>query len=420
MQQRAPSDRIASRRIGALDLVRGVAVLGILAVNIAGFAGPQMATLTPNLPHPASAVDEAVFALVMVVFEGKMRALFSMLFGASMLLFIERADDAGRHGEALQIRRLGWLALFGYLHSILLWWGDILFVYALCGFVALALRGLSLRWLVGLALGMMALDALWGTLSGLPLVWAEEQVRLGTASAGQARDVAQTLAQVHQNMAQELAQARLGFGAMALDKLAHAPFWPLVMTIATFAETLPLMLLGMALYRSGFTTGAWSRRRLWLVAGWGVGLGLPMALALTQWAWARHFPPLAMPDLMASWSIASHVLMALGYYALLMLAAPWLGQTAIGGRLAAAGRMAFSNYLGTSMVMCAVFYGWGLGLFTRVGHAAQVWFVLGAWALMLGWSAPWLAHFRQGPLEWLWRSAVEGRRLPLRKARAQA
>ncbi len=405
----------ANPRIETLDLVRGVAVLGILAVNIAGFAGPQVATLTPNLPQPASAVDEAVFAAVLLLFEGKMRALFSMLFGASMLLFIERAEAAGRNGEALQLRRLGWLALFGYLHYVVLWWGDILFVYALCGFVALALRGLSQRWLVGLALGMMALDSAWGTLSGLPLVLAEGQVRLGLASTEQARIVAEALAQVHRNMALDSAQAQLGFFTMATDKLATAPFWPLVMTFATFGETLPLMLLGMVLYRSGLASGLWPRRRLWQAAASGLALGLPMAWALTDWAWARHFPPLAMPELMASWAMASHVLMALAYWALLVLAAPWLLASRLGQRLCAAGRMAFSNYLGTSIVMCTLFYGWGAGLFGRVGHAAQLPIVLGAWALMLGWSAPWLARFRQGPLEWAWRSLVEGRPLPLKR-----
>ncbi|MDE2619781.1 MAG: DUF418 domain-containing protein, partial [Sphingomonadales bacterium] len=109
-----------------LDLVRGIAVLGILAINLGGYAGPIAAALSPNLPSPGTPADELWFALTTLVFEGKMRALFTLLFGASLLLFIDRAEARGEDGERLQLRRLGWLALFGYLHYVLLWWGDIL------------------------------------------------------------------------------------------------------------------------------------------------------------------------------------------------------------------------------------------------------------------------------------------------------
>ncbi len=403
-----------SNRIATLDLIRGIAVLGILAVNIAGFAGPQLATLTPNWPTAASTPDEMVFAGSFLLFEGKMRALFSLLFGASMLLFIERAEAQRRNGDLLQARRLGWLALFGWLHYILLWWGDILFDYALCGMMALALRRLSVGGLAGAGLlGFLVWHGL-GAMTGLPDVVAAEHVRLGIATAAEAQHVAAALATAHQGMAADVAQAHLGFWAMAANKFATAPLWPLVLTFASFGETLPLMLLGMALYRSGLTAGDWPRR--WVVAMMvgGLALGGPMALALTGWAWVRHFPPLVMPDVMAYWAGPEHLALALAYYAALVLAAPGLLATGVGQRLAAAGRMAFSNYLGTTMIMTAIFYGWGLGLFGHVSHAIQPLFVLAAWALMLAWSKPWLARFHQGPLEWLWRSATELRWRPFR------
>ena len=153
-------------RIAVLDLIRGVAVLGILAINIAGFAAPISASDTPALPFAPTHSDEISFAFAMVIFEGKMRALFSLLFGASMQLFVERADAAGRHGEALQMRRLAILAAVGWLHYILLWWGDILFVYAVCGFFALALRRMTTPGLVAaacsaLAAGLRPCTACW-------------------------------------------------------------------------------------------------------------------------------------------------------------------------------------------------------------------------------------------------------------------
>ena len=404
-------------RLPTLDLLRGLAVLGIVAINVAGFTGPKLATLTPSLltpagPQPASPVDESAFALLFLLVEGKMRALFTMLFGASMLLFIERMEAAGRHGMLLQARRLLWLGLFGYLHYILLWWGDVLFVYALCGLIALAFAQWPPRML--LLIGGMGFVgwALLGGLGDLPLLLAEEQARLGAQAS---TDVLQGWRESSEAAMQDSAQAMLGFWPMAADKLRHAPFWPLVMAFASMGETLPLMLLGMALYRLGFWQGQWNRRSLWMTTLVGLVIGGAMAGGLLFWAWPRHFPALAMPSILAYWAGPEHLLLALAYAALLLLAAPRLMGHALGQRLMAAGRMAFSNYIATTISLTALFYGWGAGLFGRIGHAQQLWLVLGVWAAMLAWSKPWLAHFRQGPLEWLWRSLVEFRALPFRK-----
>lgn len=406
VSQRSAVSSTSGSRIASLDLIRGIAVLGILAINIAGFAGPSAGTDTPWLPHRASPADEATFALGFVLFEGKMRALFSILFGAGMLLFVERAEDARRDGEMLQLRRLGWLALFGYVHYLLFWWGDILFVYAVAGVFALPLRRLPDRWLLGLALTIFVAWHGWGMTDSLA------ELRGSVPPAEQQQEMATTLARMHV----ESAQARLGFAAQIADKLATAPGWPLVMTLYTIGETLPLMLLGMVLLRSGFFSDEWPRRRMVVMAGAGLTLGSAYTLALLGWAWPRHFPPLVMPDILAYWAAPGHLLMALGYLAAIMLALPRLAVTWIGCRLSATGRMAFSNYLGTTMVMTAIFYGWGLGLYARIPPFQQPLFVLGGWLLMLASSAPWLGRFRQGPLEWAWRSLTEWRVMPMLKA----
>ena len=417
-----PADGPAPTRIAALDLIRGVAVLGILAVNVAGFSGPRAATDSTALGYGALAApppwwDESAYAFVFLVFEGKMRALFSLLFGASLLLFIDRAEAAGRDGGRLQARRLGWLMLFGWLHYVLFWWGDILFVYALAGFIVLPLRRLPGRAQVALALIVFAAwhgGQAWG---GWPVDRAEMAVHDGTATPAEARSAAQALRETRAWMATDVARDGEGFVVQAADKVRNAPLWPLVMATYTLGETVPLMLIGMALMRSGFFAGGWPARSLRRLALVGIGGGGAMTLALLGWAWPRHFPPLAMADILGYWAAPAHLLMALGLAALLVRATPWLLGRATGKRLAAAGRMAFSNYLGCTVVMTALCYRWGLGLYGEVGRAAQLLFVLGGWMLMLAWSAPWLARFRQGPLEWLWRSLTEGRRLPLRRGR---
>ncbi len=388
-------------------------MLGILAVNIAGFAGPTQATLSPNIPLPGSPADEAAFAFIFVAFEGKMRALFTLLFGASMLLFVERAEAAGRKGAALQYRRLGWLLVFGLLHYLLLWWGDILFVYAAIGFLALRFRNAEPKALAAAALLLFALWHGYGTVSAQPKVSTEEQVRLGEARPAITAQYAKETSEARKEAAREIARYRAPFVEQIKDKIVNYPLWQLGMTMFTFGETFPLMLIGMALYRSGFFTGTWPRRRLWQLAGGGLALGLIPTLLVLGWVWPRHFPLQAMTAATFFWTALPHLTMALAYAALLMLAAPRLLHTWLGQRIEAAGRMAFSNYLGTTVVMTAIFYGWGLGLIGTVGAAGQLLFVALGWALMLAWSKPWLGRFKQGPLEWLWRSLTEGRRLAM-------
>ncbi len=350
-----------------------------------------------------------------MLFEGKMRALFSLLFGASMLLFIERADAAGRDGDVIQLRRLGWLLLFGYLHYILLWWGDILFLYAVAGVLALFMRELPVRTLVIAALAIFTLWHAAATVTALPDVQAEERVRLGTASALEARNHGRAMAQLDKRNRQELREFRSGFAEQAATKLTRRPFYQLGIALNSLGETLPLMLIGMVLYRTGFFAGGWPPKRLRWIAVAGIGAGGLLTIGLLALAWPRHFPFQAMYAAAMYGLALPHLAMALGYAALLGLAAPRLLASRLGEWLAAAGRMAFSNYLGTTVLMTAIFYGWGLGLVGTLGHAAQLPFVLLGWALMLAWSKPWLARFRQGPLEWLWRSLTEWRALPFLK-----
>jgi uncharacterized protein len=196
-------------------------------------------------------------------------------------------------------------------------------------------------------------------------------------------------------------------------KFATRPFSPVLTMLVNLGETLPLIAIGMLLQGSAFFAGGWSRRtllRLGLIAG---GVGMILTASILAWLWSRDFPLRAMTDALLFWTAPAHLLMAFAYAALLVLAAPRLAMTRPGRLLTKAGRMALSNYIGTTIVMTAIFYGWGLGLIGTVGHANQLLFVALGWALMLGCSALWLGRFRQGPLEWAWRSLVERRFLPV-------
>lgn len=401
----------APARLETLDLIRGVAVLGILAINIAGFAGPMIGTTTPTLLHPVSPLDEAAWAFSFLFFEGKMRALFTLLFGAGLVLFHERAEAAGRDGDQIQLRRLGWLLLLGIAHYLLLWWGDILFLYAACGIAALLMRPLSDRMLLWIALALYYAWHIWGMFDAATAIDAEHAVRDHVATTEQLRLLAARLQPMYDWAAQEMHEARLGWLDLLRVKLIERPFWQIQMISGSFSETLPLMLIGMALYRAGLFDGTLRRKRLIEVSLACTFAGMALTVMFLGWAWPRHFPAVAMQAALV-WGLAMpHVLGGVGYAGLLVLAAPRIAPTWLGRRLIAAGRMAFSNYIATSLVMTFVFYGWGLGLYGQIPPARQWLFVLGGWALMLAWSPVWLRHFRRGPLEWLWGSLVEHRLL---------
>ena len=386
-----------------------MAVLGILAVNIASFSGAPSASYSPDLPTPGTEPDHWAFLTVLVLFEGKMRALFSMLFGASMLLFIDRADARGRRGESLQFRRLAWLALFGLLHFLLIWQWDILFLYAVVGFLALPLRHLSTRSLAIAALLVFASWQAWGLSQWQPALSAEAAVSSGTASTAQRSQHAQAVANYRTDDKNELAALRQGWSGLVATKWHERLVMPLIAVVFVSGETLPYMLLGMALFQSGFFIGDWPGSRIRALAIGGIAGGGLITAGFAVWSASSHFPEIAMRFSIGYGLGFAHLAMALGYAAALMLFAPPLLRTALGQRLAAAGQVAFSNYIGTSLIMTAIFYGWGFGLIGRFGTAAQAGFVVMAWALMLAWSPWWLRRFRQGPLEWLWRSLTDAR-----------
>ena len=406
----------ASQRLIALDFVRGVAILGILLLNIVGFAWPEIVYVSPRAPTaPVSAADDWTWLTIFVLADGKFRGLFSLLFGASMMLFVERAEASGRDGAALQRRRLGWLALFGLAHFFLLWWGDILFLYAVCGFVALTMRAWSPRKLAATALAIYAAGVLvMGSLTafgaapwlGLPQIGNETPATMVARYGEEARA--------------EIANAALPWPQHIAHMVRDSWTEPLLTVSYSWFETVPLMLIGMAFFKSGLFVGAWDAARLRRWAGWGIGGGLMLTLPLAWWLWREQF---ALALTLFVWlgpAAIGRLASTVGYAALAVLLARRFATGALGDRLVACGRMAFSNYIATSLVMTFIFHGWGLGLYATFGRLELMSFVVLGWALMLTWSKPWLAYFRFGPLDWLWRSLTYGQLASMRRPLAIA
>jgi uncharacterized protein len=409
-------------RIATLDIVRGVAVMGILAMNIVGFAMPFNAYLNPTAYGMEGRADYISWLFSFVFIDGKMRGLFSFLFGASMLLVIERAEAKGEAPAASHYRRMAWLLVFGLLHYYLIWFGDILAGYAMVGMVAYLFRRLEPRKLILWGVSFLIVSMLiWG---GLAFALGELQraVQGGTADAAMAAEWAEAQGKfgplAGQPLAEALALHRGGWAGLVEHRLIDhglAPFSGLPM----FGwETLAYMLFGMAALKTGFLTGGWSRSGYLKALLIGYGIGIP-AYGVLAWLLTRD--GFSVPGILAVTMSATtpfRALMIVATAALVILATG--GGGALVDRIAAAGRAAFTNYLGTSIVMTTLFYGYGFGLFGTMSRS-ELWIaVVPMWALMLLWSKPWLDRFRYGPLEWLWRSLARWSPQPLRNAQPAA
>ena len=409
-------------RIATLDIVRGVAVMGILAMNIVAFAMPMQAYFNP-FAYGDRGLDDLITWFVNFVFvDGKMRGFFSFLFGASMLLVIERAEAAGASPASIHYRRMFWLLVFGLIHLYLIWWGDILSHYALVGMIAYAFHRRSPRTLIKWAIGLLVVQVAVMAAGAAFFFTAQAAASAPGASAEaiQAwRDASEGFAPpAGAALATDLALYRDGYYGVMEHRLKEMLLAPL-MQIPFFAwETLAYMLLGMAGLKSGFLTGAWERRRYIRIAVVTLGLAIPIYVVL---GWLNYRAGFDVPTLFAISLGATtpfRPLMIVGYAAMVILLTR--GGGPLVDRIAAAGRAAFTNYLGTSLVMTTIFYGYGLGLYGHVGRAELYLFVAGMWALMLVWSKPWLDRFRYGPFEWLWRSLARWEFQPMRRPAAVA
>ncbi|HET7708356.1 MAG TPA: DUF418 domain-containing protein [Sphingomicrobium sp.] len=412
---------ISRDRIVTLDIIRGIAVMGIFSVNVVAFAMIDGAYFNPAAYGGHSGVDLALWMTNMVVVDGKLRSLFSMLFGASMLLVAERAEAAGESAWSLHARRMLVLFLIGLAHFYLLWWGDILHLYAAVGLAAFLFRYRSAGELFAWALLFMLADvALFGA-----IVAGIHQLDVAAHAHGAAADVIRRwndIAQGFYPSAAQLAADQAIYGGsyltrlqeMLTDRLAE----PLEDIRLLGAETLALMLFGMWGYKSGFLTGTWPDRGYARVALITIPLGAVVFAAIVAVDIRSGF---YLPYVFGGLSAASapfRPVMAFGYAALIILATRrggWLAE-----RLAAVGRTAFTNYLGTSLVAAFVFYGWGLGLYGQVSRAEAWLLVPAVWLAMLLWSKPWLDRFNYGPLEWLWRSLARWEMQRMRKGAAPA
>lgn len=419
-------------RIASVDVLRGFALLGILVMNIIAFALPDAAYSNPQVAGGFAGSDYVVWLLSHLFFDLKMMAIFSMLFGAGLALMAGRAEARGRSPRGVHYRRIGWLLAFGLVHAYFLWWGDILYHYAVCGLWLYLFRRRSAKTLVmvGLLVIMIAIPLTIGF--GFQIASqrekaaeAEAAISAGSSPDELAPELRQALAEwslmrpgfqpTAEEIAKQVETYRGGYWGIFKHRAGTLVMFQTVFFLAFFLwRAGGMMLLGMGLMKLGVFSAKRSNRFYALSVAIGYGIGLPIVAYGARELMTHQFDVAFAFRLGLHFNYVGSLLVALGHVGVVMLVykaglIEWLTH-----RLAAVGRMALTNYLLQTVICTTLFYGYGFGLFAAINRTGLIGVVLAIWIFQLVASPWWLARYRFGPAEWLWRSLTYWQRQPMR------
>lgn len=423
-----------SERVSSIDVLRGTALLGIALMNIVFSGLPLAADMNPKVSGGSTGPNLAAFFIQYIFFDGKMRGLFSMMFGASTWLLVKRLEDGGAGVQAAQImgRRLLWLMLFGIIHAYLIWAGDILYPYALLGLILLPMLSARPKGLL-IAAGVMVLAMTgfhigrgFSTIKTHDLAMqaekAEAEHRALTDEQKDAKkeweDTRKFLNPTPQQLKKERDQYYGSYFNLVAKRAGIVKEWHSDPFYLTGWDMLTMMLVGIAFMKTGVLSGKLSEsfyRKLMLC---GYAVGLPIGTASAWLAWKQGFEPLQTVFTFSTYQ-AARIAMTFGHAGLLLLICRTGALPRVRARLAAVGQTAFSNYILHSFIYGFTFYGYGFGLFDKLQRYQIYYVVLGMWAISLLISPWWLARYRFGPLEWCWRSLTYWKRQPMRQRVAE-
>ncbi|PYS49257.1 MAG: hypothetical protein DMF68_10640 [Acidobacteria bacterium] len=400
-------------RIEIIDVLRGLAVCGILIGNLQWFSGYGM--MPPILQRQSPLSDQVTHFLVHFFVEGKFYSIFSFLFGFGFALQIARAEERGDTKASLFKRRLFWLLIIGLVHAYLLWAGDILTIYALMGFLLILFRrktdGALLKWaLILIVIPILTYILLY--ILFIALVPPETLAKLGAAQMDMWNDSVRTVPQ--SSYLQIISGYNLNY---ILGRYAS-----LILEMR-LPKILAMFLLGLYAYRRRFFQNLSSNkalvRRLLI---YGLVLGLVGNLAFSALAGGAEA---ALPPSVAGivgvicygFGVPALALFYIALVATLWQKAAWRRVLAF---LAPVGRMALTNYLMQTIICVLIFYGYGLGEFGKVGAGVATLIAFAIFLFQIPASALWLNYFSYGPMEWVWRQLTYRKRLNLRIRRDEA
>ncbi|MFZ4507858.1 MAG: DUF418 domain-containing protein [Fimbriimonas sp.] len=386
-------------RVASLDFLRGVAILGILLANIPAFASSSLTQIDYFFDGSISKLNQWVNALTLTFVTGKFRSMLAILFGLGVALQFNRRSQIPGAWPGGYLKRSAFLGLIGAIHAIFIWHGDILFIYSGIAITTCLLVGQPDKVLKGIIWGGGILSFLSAAIFfAASFFVTNKQINQFMVEADLDRS---STAQIYSSGT---------YLQQVVDRLSH-DFVALVGGVVVFIPfAIPLFLLGVLWARSGVLRepSAHHITRNWAL-GIGLGLGLPLnALAiilmnskvsgLASLAWELFFGPLMAP----------------GY---LMLGAVLVEKGVFKGLVSSisnVGKVAMTCYLMQSVICTTIFYSWGFRLYGKLDSSQMLIVVAGVWIVNIVFAHYWLKTYAMGPVEWLWRSLTEGRRLPIR------
>ncbi len=389
-------------RFESLDVLRGVAVLAIFAINIQAMALPAAMFANPSLNTAYfDATGQKLWGFVSTFIQFKFITIFSALFGAGIILMVGEEKPSENFG--LHYRRMLWLLLFGLLHAFVIWFGDILTPYAIAGMLVVLARRWRPRTLLIVGAILIGLNFL-----------LQNSVYLMPEDARQGM-IDTMWAPPPEVIAADIAHYRAALFDRLPDTAPHAVMFQLVQTLFLGPRNVGVMMLGMALFKLGFFSAAWSLGRYVVVGVVATAIGVAASMFATAEFFRHDFEMFSLFSGQAAvyWGSLPQ---ALGYAALIMALCKIPAIGLLRAPFAAAGRMALSNYLACSIIGAFLYYGPpGLGLIAKASYIDIAKTAGAVWIAILIWSPIWLSIFRFGPFEWLWRSLTYWRLQPLRK-----
>jgi uncharacterized protein len=427
-----------AERISSMDVLRGFSLMGILIMNISDFAfginnyAYPLSTVKPVFDGPHWKLNTTVWFLRWIFAEGKMRALFSMLFGAGVILLTERALARGAGIRAADIftRRNMWLVLIGMLHGYLIWDGDILFYYGLAGLLFLfpfrSVRVKRLMWVAGILLfvnSVLMMGGQYGASYGAKKAAEKANAKLAqhqtltedeVSALKRWESIQDRWRMSKKTRDEDISAMHQGYWKAQGHAASHVLMGELKGAYFGFGDWVGMMLLGMALFKNGFLTGRLSMKTYVWTAATGLGLGWTVTGVGASRSWAGHFDMFKTLIWMQAPYDIGRIAGALGNAALLLILVKAGVLKWLLGRFAAVGQMALSNYLLTSVAM-KVIYVWGPWHWYNAVEYYKIYYaVAGMWIFNMAFSTLWLRYFEFGPVEWCWRSLTYWRRQPMR------
>ena len=392
-----PTAAVKADRVAVLDVLRGLAILGILLMNIQSFGRLSPEYVNPKALGDPPTVDWVIWLLNHIIADEKFISILTMLFGAGILLMARSSQDSPAVFERKFRRRMAWLFVFGMVHAVVLWPGDILAAYAICGLIAVRFRDRHAAELIAIGLSLFAaVMILWMLISAILIYGLPSDLRADlTARFWQPTedDIAEETERLTTGWTTAGGERALNAIGVQAWMLASDRIWRMV----------GMMLIGMALLKIGFLSGDWGLRRYRLVIVLGLLIGIPVILAGLLFNQAVDWDfrySLLLGRIANHWG---SIAVSLAWVAVLVFLVKTDVLAYLWRPLAPVGRLAMSNYIGQSIICASMFYGFGLGLFAQLNNLHLLGVVVGIWVVQVLLSAVWYRHVGQGPLERLWR-----------------